>query len=125
MARNRGRRLAHPLPLPKDTVLCGELTLDPSQPHNNVLPFPSDLPLDIRSEIIREVHNTQATGSGAGFWVQLMTFLKAQARALQLDDVKISVPSRYQVSGPQLRTLSQDGMRQARRPNLVGRARYR
>jgi len=92
MARNRGRRLAHPLPLPKDTVLCGELTLDPSQPHNNVLPFPRDLPLDIRSEIIREVHNTQATGSGAGFWIQLMTFLKAQARALQLDDVKISVP---------------------------------
>jgi len=92
MARNRGRRLARPLPLPKGTVLCGELTLDPSQPHNNVLPFPSDLPLDIRSTIIREVHNTQTTGSGAEFWAQLMTFLKAQAHALHLDHVTINVP---------------------------------
>lgn len=92
MARNRARRLAHPLPLPKDTVLCGELTLDPSQPHNNVLPFPSDLALEIRSTPIHDIHNTRGTGIGADFGVQLMTFLTAQARALRLDHVEISVP---------------------------------
>ena len=92
MARNRGRRLAHPLPLPKDTVLCGELTLDPSQPHNNVLPFPSDVPLDIRWTVLRDIETTHTTVVGAEFWAQLMTFLKAQAQALHLEHVKINVP---------------------------------
>lgn len=92
MRRNRGRRLAHPLPLPKDTVLCGELTLDPSQPHNNVLPFPQELALDVRSTDIHDVHNIRGTGVGADFGVQLMTFLEAQARALRLDQVVINAP---------------------------------
>ena len=92
MPRNRGRRLAHPLPLPKDTVLCGELTLDPSQPHNNVLPFPKELALDVRSTEIHNVHNVRGTAVGADFGVQLMTFLEAQARALRLDHVVINAP---------------------------------
>ena len=92
MRRNRGRRLAHPLPLPKGIVLCGELTLDPSQPHNNVLPFPDNISLDVRSTPIENVHTVQGTGLGADFGVQLMTFLTAQARALHLDHVDIKVP---------------------------------
>ena len=92
MGRNRARRLAHPLPLPKDIVLCGELTLDPSQPHNNVLPFPKHLALDIRSAEILDIHNLRGTAVGADFGLQLMTFLIAQARALHLDQVEINVP---------------------------------
>ncbi|MCJ1243967.1 hypothetical protein MMC30_001164 [Trapelia coarctata] len=92
MPRNRGRRLAHPLPLSKDIVLCGELTLDPSQPHNNVLPFPKELALEIHSTDIHDVHTIRGTGVWADFGVQLMTFLTAQARALHLDHVEIKVP---------------------------------
>ncbi|MCJ1380760.1 hypothetical protein MMC17_003869 [Xylographa soralifera] len=92
MARNRGRRLAQPFPLPKGAVVCGDLTLDPSQPHNNVLPFPSNLPLDTLSTTFENLQNTQTSGFGAEFGVQLMTFLEAQAHALHLDHVHIVVP---------------------------------
>ncbi|MCJ1390199.1 hypothetical protein MMC18_003057 [Xylographa bjoerkii] len=92
MARNRGRRLAQPLPLPKNTVLCGELTLDPSQPHNNVLPFPSSVPLEILSASFQNLHNCQTAGIGAEFGVQLMTFLNAQAHALHQDHFEITAP---------------------------------
>ncbi|MCJ1438970.1 hypothetical protein MMC27_008360 [Xylographa pallens] len=92
MARNRGRRLAQPLPLPKGTVVCGDLTLDPSQPHNSVHSFPSNLPLDIRSTTFENLHNTQTSGFGGEFGGQLMTFLKTQTHALHLDHVNIVVP---------------------------------
>ncbi|MCJ1286058.1 hypothetical protein MMC26_005400 [Xylographa opegraphella] len=80
------------MPLPKGTVVCGDLTLDPSQPHNNVRSFPSNLPLDVRSTTFENVHNTQSSGFGAEFGIQLMTFLNAQAHALHLDHVNIVVP---------------------------------
>lgn len=90
MARNRGRRL--PLPLPKNTVVCGELILDPSQPHNAVMPLPDDLILDVRSTPFHNVHTSDGSAIGAEFGLQLMTFLKAQAKFLHLNQVDIKVP---------------------------------
>jgi hypothetical protein len=57
-----------------------------------VLPFPKDLALDILSADINNVHNLGGTATGANFGLQLMTFLTAQARALHLDQVEITVP---------------------------------
>ena len=97
MARNKATRLASPLP--KGTVACGDLTLDPSQPHNNIIPFPSNLTLDTRSAPIKDIHTLQGTGVAADVGVQLTTFLKAQAQALHLDQIIINAPqaTRYLV----------------------------
>ena len=90
MARNRGRRLASPLP--KNTVTGGELILDPSQPQNNLISYPKEPILDVRSIEIHNIHDPQRIDIGADLSIQLMTFLKAQAHALHLDHVQITAP---------------------------------
>ena len=97
MPRNKARRLE--APLPKDFIACGQLTLDPSQPQNNSILYPSNLPLDVRSAPMQDVHAIQGTAISANLTAQLMTFLTSQARALRLDHVQVHVPeaTRYLV----------------------------
>ena len=93
MPQVRGRRLANPLPLPKDTVLCGEIVLDPSQPYNDVVAYPEKLAsgLKILPTPLTNVHDLHGAGIGFDFKVKLMSFLTAQAKAMRLGDVEIKV----------------------------------